>query len=66
MHAEPGWMRAPRTGRDTNLDVIRAVAIVMVLIHHFAIQWPIESGSIRAWTQLGAHGLMFSLRLAVS
>lgn len=43
--------------RDENLDLLRAIAIVVVVIYHFAILWPIENEVVRRCTSLGNYGV---------
>src|SRR5262245_43340865 len=43
--------------RDTNLDLLRATAILMVLIYHICQRWPVALPTITAFTNYGAYGV---------
>lgn len=43
--------------RDPNLDLLRAAAIVMVIISHLAVVWGLEADVLRKLTDLGAYGV---------
>lgn len=43
--------------RDPNLDLIRAGAILLVLMYHVLTMWPCESHLIRKIASLGKHGV---------
>jgi peptidoglycan/LPS O-acetylase OafA/YrhL len=43
--------------RDPNIDLIRAAAISLVLIHHIGQFLPLLSGSAHRFASLGAHGV---------
>jgi peptidoglycan/LPS O-acetylase OafA/YrhL len=50
----------PRTvsaARDPNLDLIRATAIILVLIYHIVGMWPVTQPTIGRVAALGRHGV---------
>jgi peptidoglycan/LPS O-acetylase OafA/YrhL len=43
--------------RDSNLDLLRAAAILMVVVYHVAQRWPVPLPRLTAFTQYGEHGV---------
>lgn len=43
--------------RDPNLDLLRASAILMVIIHHLAVVWDLPVKFLRSLTDLGGYGV---------
>src|SRR5205085_8408589 len=43
--------------RDSNLDLLRAAAILMVGVYHVAHRWPVALPRLTAFTQYGEHGV---------
>ncbi len=43
--------------RDTNLDLLRATAILMVLVYHVSQRWPTASPTVTAFTRYGEYGV---------
>jgi len=43
--------------RDSNLDLLRAAAILMVVVYHVAQRWPVALPRLTAFTQYGEHGV---------
>jgi peptidoglycan/LPS O-acetylase OafA/YrhL len=43
--------------RDSNLDLLRAAAILMVVVYHVAQRWPVPLPSLTAFTQYGEYGV---------
>jgi peptidoglycan/LPS O-acetylase OafA/YrhL len=43
--------------RDANLDLLRAAAIVAVIVHHIASMWPPENDMLREYLYLGRFGV---------
>ena len=43
--------------RDPNLDLLRALAIVMVIVFHLSVMWPVRRDFVSRWGGLGAHGV---------
>ncbi|MGN6544231.1 MAG: acyltransferase family protein [Aureliella sp.] len=43
--------------RDANLDLLRAIAIVAVLVYHLAIMWPVHDATIHSFASLGKYGV---------
>jgi peptidoglycan/LPS O-acetylase OafA/YrhL len=50
-------MSSEQQNRDRNLDLIRAAAIIMVLIYHGVVMSPIEAPWIRRVASYGQHGV---------
>ena len=43
--------------RDPNLDLLRALAIVMVIVFHLSVMWPVRRDFVSRWGSLGEHGV---------
>jgi peptidoglycan/LPS O-acetylase OafA/YrhL len=43
--------------RDSNLDLLRAAAILMVVVYHVAQRWPVALPRLTAFTQYGEYGV---------
>lgn len=43
--------------RDSNLDLLRAAAILMVVVYHVAQRWPVALPGVTLFTQYGEHGV---------
>jgi peptidoglycan/LPS O-acetylase OafA/YrhL len=43
--------------RNNNLDLLRATAIILVVIYHLFVQWPVTDPGIRDWTKYGQYGV---------
>jgi len=55
--ASPASHGSPSVPRDANLDLLRAAAIVLVLVYHVVGMWPVEQPLVRRFAVLGKHGV---------
>ena len=45
------------TRRNANLDLLRATAILLVIVYHVVQMWPVPLETLRQYTALGAYGV---------
>ena len=43
--------------RNANLDLLRATAILLVIVYHVVQMWPVPLETLRQYTALGAYGV---------
>lgn len=55
--ASPASHGAPSVPRDANLDLLRAAAIVLVVVYHVVGMWPVKQPIVQRFAGLGSHGV---------